>query len=88
MDIQDEWELVKIRYERSYKIKFQKRPSDETIHFLFEKIQQLGFELKDFYEKDRGLWNRYQQLIWNRYQQLKGLSEKQEDPVKKIKPWE
>lgn len=49
--IEDKWEIVKPYYERSYKIKFDKRPPDVKINWLYEQMKLLTENLKREFQR-------------------------------------
>ena len=50
--VEKQWEKVKEHYEYAYKIKFHVKLSQEKIHYLYKKMQQLNGEIAYYFKTD------------------------------------
>lgn len=66
-DIDFKWERVRAHYEKAYATEFKKRPDDEKIEYLYNKMVQLKWDEQNHFERKPAL----RLLIDNSCQEMK-----------------
>lgn len=53
MTTDEKWEIAKPYYEKFYKVKINKRPTDLKINFLYEEMMKLTASIAKIYQEAR-----------------------------------